>query len=182
MQSYHDEISESDYTEHNVIVYPDIVTFAEIYSHHAKEAIEKKNDIVLIATTYQTIDAVKAQLENKGVNASKYINDGSLVIIDSAKGYNPADVQGTMKFIKSLLIRVKKEGKNGITNFSDLGSFFLFEKVKELIEYEQSIPKKMDIKLRGFCCYHQANFHVLTKEQQETILEQHNKSILMTSA
>lgn len=181
MQSYHDEISKSDYTEHNVIVYSDLDKFSKIYSHHTKEAIEKKNDIVLIATTYQTIDAVKAQLENKGVDASKYIDDGSLVIIDSAKGYNPADVQGVMKFIKSLLTRAEKEGKNGITNFSDLGSFFLFEKVKELLEYEQSIPKKMDIQLRGFCCYHQANFHALTDEQQGKILELHNKSILMIS-
>jgi hypothetical protein len=182
MQSHHSEISDSDYSEHNLLVYPDLNTFSKIYSQHTREAIEKNNDFVIIATTYQAIDAVKKQLEYNGVDASKYIKDGSLIIIDSVRGYHMPDVYGVIKLVKSLQMRAEKEGKNGITDFADTGSFFMLEKVKQLLEYETSVPKKMDLKFRAFCCYHQEDFGTLTKEQQRLMTEHHNRSIFVPSA
>jgi KaiC/GvpD/RAD55 family RecA-like ATPase len=182
MRNYHNEISNSDYNEHNLLVYPDLDAFSKIYSYHTREAIEKNNDYVIIATTYQTIDAVKKQLEYNGVDASKYIKDGSLVIIDSVKGYHMPDVYGVIKLVKSLQMRAEKEGRNGITDFADTGSFFMLEKIRQLLEYEMSVPKKMDLKFRAFCCYHQQDFGTLTKEQQKMMIDHHNRSILVPSA
>ena len=36
----------------------------------------------------------------------------------------------------------RKEGRQGITWFGNLGSFFSFEKIEELIEYELWCPRK----------------------------------------
>lgn len=173
------EISNSDYSEHNLIVYPDLDAFAKIYSHHTKEAIEKNNDFVIIASTYETIDTVKKQLENHGVDASKYIKDGSLIIIDSVKGYHSPDVYGVIKLVKSLQQRAEKEGKNGITDFADTGSFFMLDRIKQLMDYELSVPKKMDLKFRAFCCYHQGDFGRLTEEQQRMMIEHHNRPLIV---
>ena len=179
MQKYHHEISNSDYSEHNLLVYPNLQTFSEIYSHHTKEALERNNDYVVIATNYQSVDRVKTQLELNGVDASRYMKEGSLIIIDSVRGYHSPDVYGVIKMVRSLQMRAEKDGKTGITDFADTGSFFLMEKIKELVDYELSVPKKIDMKFRAFCCYHQDDFDLLTEEQQRTMIEHHNRSLLV---
>ncbi len=44
--------------------------------------------------------------------------------------------------VVSLLSRAKKEGRRGLTGFADLGSFFSFEKLEELMRYELWLPQK----------------------------------------
>jgi hypothetical protein len=57
--------------------------------------------------------------------------------------------------------------------FGDVGSFFMLDKTQELADYESTIPKKLQNKLRAFCCYHKENFDELTKEQKQKLLKSH---------
>jgi hypothetical protein len=142
--------------------------------------IEGSNELVVIVSTYQTADGIKRQLENHGVDASKYIDDGSLILLDSVKAYHIPDVYGVMKLIRSLQIRGAKAGKNGITAFADMGSFFILDKVEQLIEYELSVPKMMDLNLRAFCCYHKHDFDRLSERMQETLTQHHNRALILS--
>jgi hypothetical protein len=58
-----------------------------------------------------------------------------------------------------------------------MGSFFLSERIDELIGYEQSLPKKMDLKFKAICSYHRDNFVRLAEEQQRALLLGHNTVI-----
>src|SRR3712207_8152410 len=44
---------------------------------------------------------------------------------------------GAMNFAKDLVVRAARDGKEGVFNLSDMGSFFLSERIDELIRYEQ---------------------------------------------
>ena len=61
----------------------------------------------------------------------------------------------------------------------DLDSFFSFEKIEELIQYELSLPQKYEDTMKGFCCYHLKDFEKLTETQQQTLFDHHFKSILI---
>ena len=92
------QLRQADYGDHYMIVYPDLNTLREIYSRYIKFQLEENNEIVLIIPYYETTDSVRRILsENKEANdndsgndlpyidVQKYENEGSHVIIDSAK-------------------------------------------------------------------------------------------------
>jgi hypothetical protein len=47
-----DLLYQTSYGEHNNLVYPDLDTFREIYTHLCKARIEKNNDFVLLLPHY----------------------------------------------------------------------------------------------------------------------------------
>jgi hypothetical protein len=82
-----------------------------------------------------------------------------------------------MDFAKDLAMRAAREGKSGVFNLSEMGSFFLSERIDALMEYEQSVPKKMDFKVKAICSYHRGNFNTLAEKQQRALLLDHNTVI-----
>lgn len=124
---------------------------------------------MLIATQYETPDRVRQNLVDYGIDAEKYEKDGSLVIVDAVKGYQRGDVNGVLKLAKSLAGRAEKEGKQGVCVFGDPGSFFMFDKLAELLQYELSMPHRFDVKIKAFCSYHAADFDRLTPGQKQAI-------------
>lgn len=102
----------------------------------------------------------------------------SLVIIDSVQGYQAANFYGVLRLIELLAVRAQKESKSGVFSIADMGSFFLFGREKELVNYELSIPKNMDITLRAFCCYPKNDFSLrLTDDQQRQLMHHHYRAI-----
>lgn len=47
-------IRRSDFQEHNLLIYPDLPSFRQIYSVCTKQALDN-NEIVFIATTYDSL-------------------------------------------------------------------------------------------------------------------------------
>ena len=101
---------------------------------------------------------------------------GNLIIVDALRAYQ-IDTYGAMNFAKDLVMRATRDGKEGVFNLSDMGCFFLSERIDTLIEYEQSVPKKMDFKFKGICSYHRDNFGMLAEEQRSLLLFGHNTVI-----
>jgi hypothetical protein len=44
-----------------------------------------------------------------------------------------------------------------------------------LVEYEQSLQRKMAVPAKGICAYHKDDFATLSEEQQEEIIAAHNR-------
>ena len=105
------------------------------------------------------------------------IGKGSLWVIDSVKGYHMPDVYGLLKLARSLEARAEKEEKSGIAEFADMGSFFLLNKRKELVDYELSVSGRLNTKLKAFCCYHSEDFNTLAKPQKKMLLESHHMAV-----
>ena len=161
-----------------MIIYEDLYTLREIYAKFSKKALETNNEIMLIVTTYETPDTVRDMLSEYEINVQKHESNGSLVIIDSVQGYHRANFYGVLRLIQLLAIRAQKDSKSGIFSMADMGSFFLFGREKELVNYELSIPKTIDMRLKAFCCYHKNDFSLrLTKDQQRQLTYHHYKTI-----
>jgi hypothetical protein len=197
--------------ENSIVIYPDLQTFRQIYTKYVKEnlskldagveeelhekadaAYDQNNDssgnkqsnsrIILIATYYETVDSVKHHLTAFGIeNVQKYVEDGSLVIVDSFYSFFP-DIDGMKKLIDSLSNRARKESRPGVTAIVDMGPFFLFggdSKAKELINYETSLaPKTQDGNVKGFSCYHIGNYKTLTDADKKEITQRQKKKLL----
>jgi hypothetical protein len=66
-----------------------------------------------------------------------------------------------------------------------MGSFFLYEKQVQMIEYEielQLDEKKNDansIMVKEICVYHKDNFNTLEKKEQQALLEHHHTNLVV---
>jgi hypothetical protein len=163
---------------HNVLIYNDLKALREIYSQYSR-ALLPENEIIVIATQYDTISNVRNTLRLAGIDIESHLNQGSLFILDAQQGYQGVDSKGIWKFAMSLLSRAKKEGRRGVTWFGDLGSFFNFEKIEELMQYELWCPQKYEGKMKTVCCYHLKDFENLSETQKQTLFDHHFKSILV---
>jgi hypothetical protein len=167
-----------------------MITLRDIYSYYAKIQLEYNNEIVLILPYYETTEMVRSVLsgENKNnqgsiIDARKYEKQGSLIIIDSVKAYFGSDTD-LMSFIGKLSNQSQNSGKSGVSVIADLASFYLHNGIDKLIEYEMSLPTKYDneMKLKGFCLYHQEDFDKrFSKEQKQKLLEHHGKSLMVVN-
>lgn len=196
---------------HNLIVYSDIRILRRIYPVYIKSLLEN-NEIVLVLTHYDSPSRMREMMvlngDNKQYNAlhlEGYIHDGSLVIVDSLKSYSDSGSKdGTdndnklnfLSLIRTLLNRAIKNNKNGITIFSDMGSFFHFYSmpykynnndfsdgvVSRILEYERSIPSSYkDVELKQFCLYHQKDYesYFTSTRQKMHLVDCHGRSIMI---
>jgi hypothetical protein len=192
---------------HCLVLFPDLTTLRTVYSHYTKILLEDYNEIVLILPYYETTEMVRLALSRRdvssrkindssgysGLNVSKYVKEGSLMITDSIKGFFPSEVQSNIdeydlnvglaftSYIGRLLKQAESQKKGGITVLSDLGSFhhFFYNGNQKLIEYERSLPKKYDgMNLKSFCLYHQDDFErKFSQKQQIELLDCHSRNI-----
>ncbi len=165
---------------HNLLVYDDLKTFREIYTQYSR-ALLPQNEIVVISTQYEPISNVKNNLRLAGVDdVERYLDEGALFILDAQHEYHNGDIDGMWKFAQSLLTRVKEERRRGVTWIGDLGSFFGFEKIEELIHYELSLPQKyeQDTAIKLVCSYHLKDFEKLNENQKQRLFDHHFKSII----
>src|SRR2546421_2955871 len=129
-----DHLTRAEYGTHSILVYPDIETLRETYSRYAKSQLEDNNEIVLILPYYETADKVRKTLSegvvnniadgdddtsaindtktNSIIDVGKYEKEGSLMIVDSVKGYFGSDsnYEGEdrlMSFFKQLVEKAK---------------------------------------------------------------------------
>jgi hypothetical protein len=191
---------------HALLIYPDLMTLRRIYAAYAKKQLEDGNEIVLILPYYETTDMVGLALSGNtntnysnnfgysGIDVHKYERDGSLIIMDSLKGYFPPEKRGSnnnkegksegnldfISYLDVLLKQAERKGKNGVTVLSELGSFHHHNQygTQKLVEYEQSLPKTYEGNLKGFCLYHQKDFESrFSRKQQESLNSCHSRNI-----
>jgi hypothetical protein len=160
----------TEYGAHSIIVYPNIQTLRETYSKYVKRQLKDNNEIVVILPYYETTDKVRKTLtdgfvtiadgndaaavndneSNNVIDVRKYENEGSLMIIDSVKGYfgSDGDYEGEdslMSFFKQLVKKAESLGKDGVSVIADLGSFYHHQSInatEKLFEHELSLPSK----------------------------------------
>jgi MEDS: MEthanogen/methylotroph, DcmR Sensory domain len=208
-----DHLFHAEYGSHSILVYPDIETLRETYSRYAKSQLEDNNEIVLILPYYETANKVRKTLSegvvnniaddddttaaindtktNSIIDVRKYEKEGSLVIVDSVKGYFGSDsnYEGKdrlMSFFKQLVKKAESLGKNGVSVIADLGSFYHYQSnnaTEKLFEHELSLPSRYDgMKFKGFCAYHKADFERrFTEEQKQMLLDHHSKALMIAN-
>lgn len=173
------ELHESEFGAHFLVVYPDLVTFRETYSQYVKEAM-KDNEIVIILPFYETVNDVRRIMSEDGLGISvrRYEREQSLLIMDSLKAYFGLKF-GLIPFLNQTVEYAKKSGKDGVTVIGDMGSFFYSQNANSnLLQYEMTLPEVFeDMNLKGFCFYHRRDFNGrLTEQEKRTLLDHHSKT------
>jgi hypothetical protein len=185
------QLRQAEFGAHYIIVYHNMMTLRQIYSGYINAQLEDNNEIVLILPYYETTEMVRSVLSGENDNSKggsiidvrRYEKEGSLIIIDSVKAYFGSDTD-LMSFVEKLSKQAQNSGKNGISVIADLASFYFYNGIDKLIEYEMSLPTKYDdeMKLKGFCLYHQEDFDKrLSKEQRQKLLEHHGKNLIVVN-
>lgn len=178
------EMMHTGYGEHNLVVYPDMTVLTEIYSRYFKTSLENKSEFILFLSTYQNVTKVKNLLGDVDLNVAKYEENGSLVILDSVRGYFGSE-SDVLALIKILSKRAQNQGSLGSCVFADMGLFNLFRKQEDLLRYEVSMPSKFDgyvsipILCKTFCLYHKSDFSRLAEREKEILFEHHYRNLII---
>jgi DcmR-like sensory protein len=178
-----DKINQSNFGEHNLILYEDAVTLNKICLEYCKTAIESLNEMILILPYHESVSNIFQSLKNTGLDVERYKLQGSLVIVESKKGYFSLtdELVDIMIMIKMLLQRSNKLGKSGLTVFSDMGLFFHQNRIDDLIKHETrlfcspSFSICHNNKMKIFCCYNVIDFDLLSENQKQDLLNGHKR-------
>lgn len=167
--------------QHNILIYPDLQTLNEVMASHCRTAIEERIELALIVTHCQSIHHVREALSSGGLDVVHYEKEGSLIITDSVSEYHQTSSDGVYAMtglINMLFERVKQMGKNGVFVVADMCSFFLHEKIGDLLDYESGLPAGWNnMNLRAFCLYHEGDFESFGPEDMRLVLDHHYKII-----
>jgi hypothetical protein len=87
-----------------------------------------------------------------------------------------------VSFVKSLVNYTDQIGKNGVTVLADMGSFFCYDKLNDLIEYETSLQRTSDMKAKGFCFYKREDFKWrISHIQRKKLLNHHGRELMIAA-
>ena len=170
---------QSNFGEHDILIYPDRYALREVYSRACKMALEN-NEAVIMLLHYETKDNVLTYLRELGMdvfNCEK--KERSLLIVDSAKDYF-----GTAKdflfYLKLMNMNISRRNKRGILVLLDVGFHYYPHRISSqrgidlLMEYEESLPAKLDLNVKILCLYPIRDFDILRQpDQKEYLLKLH---------
>ena len=113
------------------------------------------------------------------IDVKEYEKQDSLLIVDSARAYFGSSID-ILSFVKSLVNYADQIGKNGVTVLADMGSFFCYNKLNDLIEYEMSLQRTSDIKAKGFCFYKGDDFKWrISRIERKKLLDHHGRELMI---
>jgi hypothetical protein len=177
-------IKASNYGDHNLVVYPCMGQFEEFYVECCKDSLLERSEIFILVTYYQQVSTVRKKLHLSGIDAVRYENEGTLVILDSETAYQP-NLEESAKYniiiLTTMLTKqVRALDKKGITLLSDLGTFILNNRIADLLSHELSMPTRFDSNIRPLCFYHNDDFNVLREEEKRRICSHHLNNLIVT--
>jgi hypothetical protein len=176
-------IKASNYGDHNLVVYPCIGQFEEFYIECCKDSLLERSEIFILVTYYQQVSAVRKKLHLSGIDAARYENEGTLVILDSEMAYQTNLEESTkyniMILTTMLTKQVRARDKKGITLLSDLGTFILNNRIADLLSHELSMPTRFESNIRPLCFYHNDDFNVLREEEKRRICGHHLNNLIV---
>jgi hypothetical protein len=177
-------IKASNYGDHNLVVYPCMGQFEEFYVECCKDSLLERSEIFILVTYYQPVSAVRKKLHLSGIDAARYENEGTLVILDSEMAYQ-RNLEESAKYniiiLTTMLTKqVRARDKKGITLVSDLGTFILNNRIGDLLSHELSMPSTFNSNIRPLCFYHNDDFNVLREEEKRRICSHHLNNLIVS--
>ncbi|MFL6470247.1 MAG: hypothetical protein ACJ71H_05280 [Nitrososphaeraceae archaeon] len=108
-----EEITQTKYGDHNLILYSDLATLEYAYLNYIKRSLESLNEIILILPHYHCVADVINSITNTSIDIDKYKKEGSIVVVQSKKAYYSLthEFVGVMIMTKMLIQRADKLGK-----------------------------------------------------------------------
>src|SRR5918993_1134378 len=177
VESASNTISESDYGTHTLLVYENLETLREFYSHYVKKRVEERNEVIQLVPFYETEDSVRKSLSEgqTSIDLEKWEKqEKSLIIVDSLKNFfGNVSLESEYDSNKNLVDRAKTMGKKGVSILGDAGAFPHKYRIDDLMNHELSLPSKYDMDLKRICLFHKMDFNRLSEEQKQKLIHHH---------
>ncbi len=177
VESASNTISESDYGTHTLLVYENLETLREFYSHYVKKRVEERNEVIQLVPFYETEDSVRKSLSEGqiSIDLEKWEKEEkSLIIVDSLKKFfGSVPLESEYESNKKLVDRAKTMGKKGVSILGDAGAFPHKHLIDDLMNHELSLPSKYDMDLKRICLFHKKDFNRLSEEQKQKLVNHH---------
>jgi hypothetical protein len=174
-------LSAAEYGIHCLIVYPDLTTLREFYSHYIHKQVEVRNEAVKMASFYETLDSVRRTLSkvHPSMDVGRLERERTLSIVDSLNEYfaDGEYVKFDFDAYKTMIGKAKTLGKSGCSVLGDTGAFPYQGRTHDLVEHEMFIPSTFDVDMKGICLYHQQDLNRLEAEQKKKLVEHHGMAI-----
>ncbi len=132
----------ADYGEHDLLIYPNLSVLTKVYSQYIKNRLQTNMELILFLSTYQSVNQVRSILRHDGLDLARCEENGSLVILDSARGYFGPE-SDILLFLRILSKGAQNQGKVGCSIFADMGLFNLSGQQKHLLRSEVYMPLKI---------------------------------------
>ena len=174
-------ITSSTYGSHYNIVYRDLKMLRNMYPRLIRQYLEVNNDTVLFLPFYDCIVEARKLLSKNKIDVKKFENkEESLIIMDAGRAYFGSSMD-IISFIESLSNLVAETGKNGLSIFADIGPFFYYHKLNHLKKYESSLFSffKIRTNIKAFCLCNRLDYRILLKNQNEKLLKDHAKELIV---
>jgi hypothetical protein len=179
LESIIELVCECHYGEHNILIYPNLSSFREIYTRVARARMSNCNDRVVILPHYETAKSVEQALMEVDVRAKEEKEKGALEIIDSYHAFFDPE-QAFSQVVSATLSEARRSGKAGAVVIADMGSFYHRQAIDDLVAHECKIPaRQVGSKSTIFCCYNFRDFEKLEKSQEEKLCENHYRNLFV---
>ena len=143
--------------DHVVLFYTDVKDKNEVLFTYMKAALERK-EVAAYVTSEQSPQQTKQAMQDFGIDVDRYEQNGALKVVDYRDWYiisGKFDPSRTLQLWKNLLGESKKKGFKGLRVTGEMSCFFENKMTRELIEYEKSLHRTLDLPMTAICAYDQ---------------------------
>ena len=150
-----DYVRDLESGSHGIVFYKDPLEKHEVLFNFLQTGIQKGEGAVYVSSQ-ETSKQIRRHMEDFGFNVGSLERDGVLGIYDCDGWYvvnGEVDVSHAMLKGYSVLENAMEIGLKGLRSCGETACFFEHEEEKELVEYELTIVRKLDIPATALCAY-----------------------------
>jgi hypothetical protein len=180
-------VSEMKPKDHLILLYASPEDKHFVLFTYIKAGLERGEAAAYVASQ-ETPQQIRIAMQEYGIDVKRYESNGALRIIDYRNWYiigGGFDPSRTLDYWKKLIDESKKNGFKGLRVTGEVSCFFDNEIVEDLMEYENSLHKKLEIPMMAICAYDKALFKQQAAGHDPTeviigLLAAHSTAVIMT--
>jgi hypothetical protein len=143
--------------DHVVLFYTSPEDRNQVLFTYLKTGLERKEAAAYVASQ-QSPEQIKQAMRQFGIDVGKYERKGALKVMNYREWYivdGRFDIPRTMQLWKDMLTESKKKGFKGLRVTGEMACFFDNKMIRELVEYENSLHRTLDLPMTAICAYDQ---------------------------
>ncbi|HYF99003.1 MAG TPA: MEDS domain-containing protein [Candidatus Saccharimonadales bacterium] len=169
-------------TDHVLLTYDTIDEEVTDIVEFVKRGLENNELILLLIRNDMDITGISMLLKSAGLkNIDVVVKDKSLMIIKNEEWYIPDGKVDKHRIINQwheLVEQSIKDGKKGLRAFCMMDCFFDNVFMKEVVDYECTLPCQFPFQFVPVCAYNQNDFASIPELERKRLIECHNHMIL----
>lgn len=165
-------------TDHAILFYSEREMKRQVLFTYLKEGLENGEAAAYIVSQ-ETLDEIREAMGDAGFNVPQLENSGALHIISYTQWYyldGYTDSNRTNLLWKQLYEKVRANGFKGLRVTGETACFFERGDSKELVRYEQSLHKNVELPMQVLCAYDVSQVPVGTFYD---LIEAHGNTLLL---